>query len=193
MVDKNNKVGYIATYATDKLVYALYSGIKITELKNVNFEGQTLRVFDWTGTLVKEYGLDVPCSYLCVSDDDRKIWAIASNPDITLVLFDLADTQDGNTHTTQEQKESLSVNDNGKTITGMPTIQEQKENQPVNNNSRKFIIEVVKEGGQNDEIQKADEYIKSQVMKGRDIHIENSEYTIDTLPDNTIIIVIKLK
>ena len=84
--------GYIDVYATEKFVYAIFSGKKIFDRKtNVRtaFEGTGLRIFDWNGILVKEYELDVPCNYLCVSDDDSKIWAIATCPDISLVFFDL--------------------------------------------------------------------------------------------------------
>jgi len=35
-----------------------------------------LHVFDWNGVIVKEYELNVPCSYLCISDDDSTIWAL---------------------------------------------------------------------------------------------------------------------
>ena len=89
--DAQGKNGYIATYATEKFVYAIYSGqtvLEQTEKRSVNFEGNLLHVFDWNGTLVKEYELDVQCSYLCVSDDDSTIWAVASKPDqIALVSF----------------------------------------------------------------------------------------------------------
>jgi hypothetical protein len=89
--DGNGTDGYIATYATDQFVYALYSGGTILERhekKSSNYEGNILRVFDWSGVLVKEYALDVPCSYLCVSDDDSTMWAIATLPDeIALVSF----------------------------------------------------------------------------------------------------------
>ena len=84
--------GYVSTYATEKFVYAIYSGKTIREQMNnpkVNLEGTRLRVFDWKGNLVKEYEFDVPCSYLCVSDDDSKIWAIVSEPEIAIVSFDL--------------------------------------------------------------------------------------------------------
>ena len=90
ILDRKGKVGYIATYATDSFVYALFNGKTVGEIgKGPNFEAQILRVFDWNGTLVKEYELDVPTSYLCVSNDDSKIWAIASTPEIALVTFDL--------------------------------------------------------------------------------------------------------
>lgn len=92
--DAQGKNGYIATYATDRYVYAIYSGQTVfeqTEKRQVNFEGNILRVFDWGGNLVKEYELDVPCSYICISDDDVKMWAIATdnNGEIVLVSFDL--------------------------------------------------------------------------------------------------------
>ena len=35
------------------------------------------------------FELDVSISYLCVSDDDSKLWAISTDPDISLVNFDL--------------------------------------------------------------------------------------------------------
>ena len=86
----NGKLGYIATYATDNFVYALFSGETLREHGiRVNYESSTLRIFNWNGVLVEEYKLDVPCSYLCVSDDDMTIWAVASKPDIELVCFDL--------------------------------------------------------------------------------------------------------
>ncbi len=175
IVDKNNTVGYISTYATDQFVYAIFSGIKTSELKSINFEGQILRIFDWDGTLVKEYGLDVPCSYLCVSDDDSKIWAVASNPNITTVLFDLRNIQSGNTRITQN-------------------TQERKSTHPTNPLGFKYIIEVEKDGVKNEETQKALELIMSQVKNGNRIDIDNSEIKqLDTLEDNTIRIVINLK
>lgn len=90
----NGKLGYIATYVTDNFVYAIFCGETLLEHgRKVNYEGKILRVFDWNGVLVKEYEFDVPCSYFCVSDDDNIIWAIASNPDISIVYFVLEDEQ----------------------------------------------------------------------------------------------------
>lgn len=92
--DPDGEFGYIATYATDQFVYAVYSSetaLEHREREGTNLEGDILRVFDWNGVLIKEYKLDVPCGYLCVSDDDTKIWAIATNNEgeIILVSFDL--------------------------------------------------------------------------------------------------------
>ena len=38
---------------------------------------------------MKEYQLDIPCRGFCVSDDDSRIWAIATNTDYEIVDFDL--------------------------------------------------------------------------------------------------------
>jgi len=105
--------GYVATYATEKFVYAIYSGRKILERVNnriVNLEGTWLRIFDWDGILVKEYELDVPCSYLCISDDDSKIWAIASIPEITIVSFDLENESEHETEKRWGLLESKLIN-----------------------------------------------------------------------------------
>ena len=83
-------VGYVSSYATEEYVYALFCGKKVGGL---DYEATRLRIFDWTGTLVEEYELDVAGSSICVSDDDSKLWAIASNPDNSLVFFDLKDSK----------------------------------------------------------------------------------------------------
>ena len=93
MNDLNGKLGYIATYATDQYVYAIFSRETLHEHGiKVNLEGKILRIFNWNGVLVKEYELDLSCGFLCVSDDDDKIWTVVSDPDITLALFELENT-----------------------------------------------------------------------------------------------------
>ena len=79
--------GYINIYATEQFVYALFNGTKLEDRKFD--EGSILRIFDWNGNLIKVYDLDIPSNFLCISDDDSKIWTIAVEPDISLVYFDL--------------------------------------------------------------------------------------------------------
>ena len=79
--------GYLALYATEQFVYALFSGKKIGE--PTHNESTTLRVFDWNGNLSKEYELDIPSRFLCVSDDDSRLWTIALDTETALVYFDL--------------------------------------------------------------------------------------------------------
>ncbi|MDR1202029.1 MAG: TolB-like 6-bladed beta-propeller domain-containing protein [Tannerellaceae bacterium] len=88
-----NRVGYISLSATDQFIYALYCGKTLEELKGENgfsLESTQVRVFDWTGEMVETYALDVPCRYISVSNDGKKLWAIALNPDIVPVCFDLS-------------------------------------------------------------------------------------------------------
>ncbi|MDR1897034.1 MAG: TolB-like 6-bladed beta-propeller domain-containing protein [Prevotellaceae bacterium] len=94
MASWDNTVGYISIAATDKHVYALYSGKSLKELKEGNsleFVSREVRIFDWTGNRVETYSLDVSCKYIGVSNDEKTLWAIALAPDITPVYFDLAD------------------------------------------------------------------------------------------------------
>jgi hypothetical protein len=81
--------GYVSVAATDNFVYALFSGKTIKELLQNSdpMEGQILRIFDWTGTMIKEFHLDVPCKHICVSHDDGTLWAIALIPEVSLVTF----------------------------------------------------------------------------------------------------------
>ena len=177
MFDAKTKIGYIATYATDKFVYAIYSGTKINEIKNVNFEGKILHIFDWNGVLVKEYALDIPCSYLCISDDESKIWAVASNPEITLVFFDLENNQDDK----KQAQKTLDLNKN-QWIDG---------SQSTNDESIIYHFEYSIDGVVQDEKtqKEIESIIQSQVMKGEKINLgDNVESKLDTLSENTRVI-----
>ena len=87
VLDSECLKGYTGLYATEQFVYALFSGKKHEDPKCE--EATILRVFDWNGNFLKKYELDIPCRYLCVSDDDCKLWSIALEPEISLVYFDL--------------------------------------------------------------------------------------------------------
>lgn len=80
---------YIDAFATERYVYALYSGKSGEEGKANASLGQEVHVYDWEGHPVKKYGLDTGVQKLCVSPDDKRIFAIAFTPNPTLVAFDL--------------------------------------------------------------------------------------------------------
>lgn len=75
--------------ATERYVYVLYSGRNLKDLKDRAFLGNHIDVYDWEGRKVKEIGLDVDIQMMCVTEDDRTIYAIAYLPDPALVCFDL--------------------------------------------------------------------------------------------------------
>ena len=86
-----NIISYIHAYATDHFAYFLYSGKTIEEFINEKsmYYGDNLFVYDWKGNLVKNIKLDIPCQYFCISNDDKKMWAITENPDPNIIMFDI--------------------------------------------------------------------------------------------------------
>lgn len=89
---KKTTIGYISLDASDKYLYALYCGKKMDELMAgmvMNNIGNQVRIFDLNGKLIRILQLDVPCMQICISSDEKRIWALALIPEATLVYFDL--------------------------------------------------------------------------------------------------------
>jgi hypothetical protein len=87
-----NKIGYISGDATDEYVYLL-RGNKSLEYfmkENKADEADHLVVYNWDGVLIKEIKLDIPCRYICVTPNNKKVWAIANIPEPSLVYFYLS-------------------------------------------------------------------------------------------------------
>lgn len=78
---------YIDAFATGRYVYALYSG-KSGKEGNASL-GHEIHVYDWEGHPVKKYQLDIGTQKICVSSDDKRIYAIAFTPNPALVAFDI--------------------------------------------------------------------------------------------------------
>ena len=74
---------------TDQYVYILYSGRNFKESKDKAFLGNRIDVYDWEGRLVRKLHLDVDIKAMCITDDNKKIYAIAYLPDPVLVAFTL--------------------------------------------------------------------------------------------------------
>jgi hypothetical protein len=93
MTDWSNTRGYISLAATDRYVYALYCGKTLRDLQEET--GSTmpavteLRIFDWTGKMLKTCTLDAPSRYICATNDDSRLWAVALLPEATPVYFNL--------------------------------------------------------------------------------------------------------
>lgn len=85
----SSPVYYLDVCATGRYVYALYSGRNYKDHKEKAFVGKTVKVYDWNGKIVKKINLDTDVKVMCVSSDDRKIYAIAHHPDPVLVSFTL--------------------------------------------------------------------------------------------------------
>lgn len=87
--DSEAPEGYKDVIASDKYIYALYSGRTYKDYKLSCNECESLYVYDWTGKFVRLYKLDVPVTHICLNEQQNKLYAIANAPDPTLVSFDL--------------------------------------------------------------------------------------------------------
>lgn len=76
-------------YVTDKYIYSLYSGAKISELRERAFEAKDIYVFDWEGNPIVHYYLDVPINNIAVLPNNKKIYAISNLPDPTMIEFEI--------------------------------------------------------------------------------------------------------
>jgi hypothetical protein len=88
---RENNVGYLNLYATDRFVYALYSGVSANDFlkTHTSFSGDILHIYDWNGTIKRKIKLDISCGHICVSSDDKRIYAIAEYPEPTIVYYEL--------------------------------------------------------------------------------------------------------
>ena len=111
-----NLVGYISVTASDKYIYALYSGKKLENLKDgnsISLSARQVRVFDWSGELIETYILDVDCRYINISNNDNMLWGMALMPDITPVCFNLSGND---TNKNQEENNKPSQIENTSSI-----------------------------------------------------------------------------
>jgi hypothetical protein len=117
-IKPTNRNGYADIYTTEKYVYLLYSGKTILEYREKMLESNQLKIYDWSGQLLKEIELDIPCKYFCVSPDDKNMWAIAEIPEPTIVRFDLTDTKKKNSNKVSSHTDTPG---NAKNSTGAKT------------------------------------------------------------------------
>lgn len=85
---EDGSICFLKGCATEKFIYLLYSGKKMSELKSFT-ESQTVLVFNWKGKPVKHYNLDIIVSTIAVDENDKVLYATTNNPEGTLVSFKL--------------------------------------------------------------------------------------------------------
>ena len=91
---KENIIGYTDIYATDKYIYALYSGKKLETHSNEGMMNAKLTndifIHNWDGERICHLISDVKLFNLCVTDDDQKLIALGWKDDFNLYSFDLS-------------------------------------------------------------------------------------------------------
>ncbi|WP_158602663.1 BF3164 family lipoprotein [Proteiniphilum sp. X52] len=88
-ITKDGISAFTDIYVTDKYIYALYSGKTISKLGAKAFEAQYIYVFNWKGTPLICYHLDIPVNNIAIDPDNKKIYAISNLPEPTLVEFEI--------------------------------------------------------------------------------------------------------
>jgi hypothetical protein len=90
-IKKENRVCYLSLYGTSEFVYVLYSGIPVSKFlqNNKYFSGDMLYIYNWNGDIKRKILLDIECIYMCVSHDNKRMYAIAECPEPEIVFFEL--------------------------------------------------------------------------------------------------------
>lgn len=73
LVAADSDVAYIDVAATDRFVYALFSGCPVGE-QGCRYSGKHVQVFTWDGTFVRELVVDEPLLVIAVSADDSVLY-----------------------------------------------------------------------------------------------------------------------
>lgn len=91
---KDNIMGYTDIYATNRYIYTLYSGKKLSKHSNEGMMDAKLTnnilVYDWEGKCVCRLVTDVKLSNLCITDNDQELIALGWENDFYLYSFDLS-------------------------------------------------------------------------------------------------------
>lgn len=74
---------------TDNRIYALYSGRSFKDYRQASDECAYIYIYDWEGNRKEIYQLDIPVRCFYVDEQEHVVYAIANNPDPTLVRFAL--------------------------------------------------------------------------------------------------------
>ncbi|WP_294619757.1 BF3164 family lipoprotein [uncultured Bacteroides sp.] len=83
----DNRKTFISLSATDDFVYLLYAGYSFSDKGLKALEGNIVYVYDWNGTPVQKFLLDIPVTNISVANG--KLYAFSNMPEPTLVAFDL--------------------------------------------------------------------------------------------------------
>lgn len=88
-LSKNANSGYMSVTASDKHVFALFSGRSYKEYDKNAYMGNEVFVFDWNGTLLKTFKLDIFVSQIRVNYNENLLYAITRESDPEIITFTL--------------------------------------------------------------------------------------------------------
>lgn len=82
------RIGFIDIKMTPHYIFCTYSGKKYTDS---DISPETILVFNHKGDLVKNFQVDRKIGKIAVSDDEKTVYAIALEPDIHIVRYNVGD------------------------------------------------------------------------------------------------------
>lgn len=86
---RNTPLHYLCAACTEDYVYILYSGKKFSECGLATFRGDIIYVYNWNGDKIAMMKSDKMLKEICLSEDEKSMYAIAYDPDPVLAQFSL--------------------------------------------------------------------------------------------------------
>lgn len=80
---------YLDSYYGDQYIYALFSGRRISEVKQSGKYCNEVFVFDKQGNIKKQYKLDYSVRAFCVDEKNRKLYAVSYDKEPNIIEFTL--------------------------------------------------------------------------------------------------------
>lgn len=81
---------YVDAYSTENYIYVLYSGKTMEEISSAAFMeaslSNTIMVYDWSGEHLYDLKTDLDLLKICVSDNDKELYAISMNDEYEFKL-----------------------------------------------------------------------------------------------------------
>lgn len=86
---KDGLIGFCGIDSDDKYVYVLYSGRTYAEHEMKSHHCEHLLVYDWEGSPIKYYSLEIPLISMKYDKERNSIYGIAYNPEDMFVQYNL--------------------------------------------------------------------------------------------------------
>lgn len=88
-MSRHNKLGFMDVVATDKHIYAILSNRTTVESGLSAFCGNIIMKYDWQGKLVKKYICNYDVRHICITPDERTLYAVGLVEEYELLKVEL--------------------------------------------------------------------------------------------------------
>lgn len=90
---RNMPINYLCAACSEDYIYILYSGKTFRDCALASLSGDMIYVYNWNGDRIAIMRSDKILKKICLSEDEKTMYAIAYNPDPVLVQFSLPQWQ----------------------------------------------------------------------------------------------------